>query len=96
LEKHTQSETSLQVGVVHKVGNEKRTQLWNNVWIKSAPLRICFPIIFAICDDRNIYVAKCAKSNWEIHFRRMLGDDEFSEWTKMQDILKGVTLSDRD
>jgi hypothetical protein len=96
LEKHTQSEISLQVGVVHKVGNGKRTQLWNDVWIKSAPLRICFLRIFAICDDRNISVAKCAESNWELHFRRMLGDAEFSEWTEMQGVLRGVTLSDRD
>jgi hypothetical protein len=59
-------------------------------------LRICFPKIFAICDDRNISVAKHAELNWELHFRRMLGDAEFSEWTEIHDVLRGVTLSDRD
>jgi hypothetical protein len=70
-----------------------RTQLWNDVWIKHVPLRICFPSIFVVCEDTSISVARCAEADWEIHFRRMLGDMEFRE---MQSILRGVTLSNRD
>jgi hypothetical protein len=66
-------------GAVQRVGNGVRTQLWNDVRIRPAPLRICFPRIFAICEDRDISVAKCAETNWDLHFRRMMGDAEFSE-----------------
>jgi hypothetical protein len=59
-------------------------------------LRICFPRIFSICEDGEMCVAKCAKVDWDLHFRRMLGDTEFREWSKMQGMLRGVTLTDRD
>jgi hypothetical protein len=83
-------------GAVHKVGNGIRTQLWNDVWIKSSSLRVCFPRIFAICDGRGISVAKCARAGWDLHFRRMLGEAEAIEWAEMQGMLRGVTLTDRD
>jgi hypothetical protein len=83
-------------GVVHRVGNGIRTQLWNDVWNTSSPLRVCFPRIYAICDDRGISVAKCARAGWAFHFRRMLGEAEAIEWSEMQGMLRGVTLTDRD
>jgi hypothetical protein len=43
------------------------------------PLRICFPSIFAICEDRGMSLAKCVEVDCGIHFRRMLGDSEFRE-----------------
>jgi hypothetical protein len=49
-------------GVVHRVGSGSRTHLCNDVWIKPSPLRVCFPKIFAACDDRDISVAKCARA----------------------------------
>jgi hypothetical protein len=56
-----------------------RTQLWNDVWIRHVPLRICFPSIFAICEDKGMSLAKCVEVDCGIHFRRMLGDSEFRE-----------------
>jgi hypothetical protein len=53
-------------GAVHRVGNDSRTQLCNDVLIKSSSLRVCFPKIFAVCDDRGIYVAKCAEAGWAL------------------------------
>jgi hypothetical protein len=51
-------------GVIHKVGNGRITQFWNDIWIDSAQLRICYHILFAICGDKNISVAECTKTNW--------------------------------
>jgi hypothetical protein len=45
-------------GVIHKVGNGCLTQFWNDVWLQSSPLRICFPILFDICDN-----TRCVSKN---------------------------------
>jgi hypothetical protein len=83
-------------GAVHKVGNGKRTQLWNDVWIASTPLRICFPRLYAICEDQNISVGNCAQVKWEIDFRRLLGPREYQEWSELQSLLRGVNITSED
>jgi hypothetical protein len=62
----------------------------------SPPRRVCFPRIFAICDDRGISVAKCARTGWALQFRRMLGEADATECSEMQGLLRGVALTDRD
>jgi hypothetical protein len=49
------------MGGNHKVGDGKLTQFWNDVWAQSTPLRVCFPKLFAICEDKNISVARYAE-----------------------------------
>jgi hypothetical protein len=44
----------------------------------------------------GISVAKWADASWDVHFRRRPGEVEIREWSKMQGLLKGVTLTDRD
>jgi hypothetical protein len=34
------------------------------------PLRVCFPILFEICDNKNCSVAECARGEWSFGFRR--------------------------
>jgi hypothetical protein len=63
------------------------------VWISSSPLKIGFPKLYDICEDRFISVAKCVGDNWQIQFRRMLSAKAFREWDELQNILRGVTLS---
>jgi hypothetical protein len=45
-------------GEIHKVGDGKLTQFWNDVWAQPTPLRVCFPRLFAICKDKNISIAR--------------------------------------
>jgi hypothetical protein len=81
-------------GAVHKIGNGKATQLWNDVWLTSSPLRVGFSRLYEICDDRNISVAQCGGRNWQINFRRMLDPGLYEEWIKLQNMLNEVELTD--
>jgi hypothetical protein len=65
------------------MGYGKSTQLWDDVWILSSPLRIQYPKLYAICENPVISVAECVAQGWQINFRRMMGSAEFSEWTEL-------------
>jgi hypothetical protein len=41
-------------------------------------------------------VAKCAEANWQINFRRMLNPDVYEEWTRLQELLVGVLITDEE
>jgi hypothetical protein len=75
------------------MGNGELTQFWNDVWLTSTPLRIGFHKLHEICSDCDISVASCARQNWEISFRRMLGEKEMEEWDSLQNMLKEVPIS---
>jgi hypothetical protein len=80
-------------GGVHKVGAEKLTQFWNDIWIASSPLRIFFPNLFAICEEKITSVADCAAAEWQINFRRVFGKIEMKEWSELQNMLGGVCIT---
>jgi hypothetical protein len=40
-------------GAIHVVGDGKCTQFWNDVWITASPLRIGFPRIYDICENKT-------------------------------------------
>jgi hypothetical protein len=71
------------------------TQFWYDVWITSSPLRVGFPKLYDICEDRCISVAKCVGANWEIQFRMRLSLEAIKEWEEMQELLRGVVLSSK-
>jgi hypothetical protein len=75
------------------VGDCKSTQLWDDVWILSSPLRIQYPRLYAICDDPEISVVDCAAQGWQINFRRMMGPAEFAEWTELSQALGDVVIT---
>jgi hypothetical protein len=72
------------------------TQFWNDVWLESVPLRVCFPRLSEICDNKEGSVAEYAARGWHLGLRRMLGEDEMKEWTDLQSILRGVILTQQD
>jgi hypothetical protein len=60
------------------------------------PLRVCFPRLFEICDNKEGAIVDYAARGWQLRLIRMLGDDEMREWTDLQSMLRGVTLSQND
>jgi hypothetical protein len=47
-------------GAIHRVCDGKLNQLWNDVWLESVLLRVCFPRLFEVCDNKEGTVADCA------------------------------------
>jgi hypothetical protein len=77
---------------VHKVGNGRLTQFWNDVWPTSSPLTTCFPKLYEICDNKNVSVAKYVEATWQINFRIMLDPEAYTDWRDLQDRLKRDTV----
>jgi hypothetical protein len=63
------------------------------VWISPSPLRVGFPRLYDICEDRDISIVECAGVNWQLHFRRMLNPEAFEDWKELQEMPRGVLLS---
>jgi hypothetical protein len=78
--------------VVHKLGSGKLTNLWDDVWVTSAPLRVYFPKIYEICRDVNISVPHGAEMDWQFLLRRQLGPAEKEEWDELQELLGNVVM----
>jgi hypothetical protein len=84
------------VGVVHKVGNGKWTQFWDDVWIKESPLRICFPKIYSICRETHMSDSKGGDLGWQLDLRRMMGPKEMEEWEELMKVLEEGNLNNED
>jgi hypothetical protein len=83
-------------GAIHKVGDDKLTSFWNDVWLESSLLRICFPELFEVCDSEVGSVADYAARGWHIGLRHMLGTEEMREWTDLQELLRCVNLTQQE
>jgi hypothetical protein len=57
---------------------------------------VCFLRLFEVCDNKEGTVADCAVKGWHLGLRRMLGDEEMSEWTDLQTKLRGASLTQHD
>jgi hypothetical protein len=66
------------------------------VWLTTSPLRIGFPGLYEICDDKDMSVAKCCEDNWEIGFRRMLNAEAYEDWLCLRGMLNQVVLTGDD
>jgi hypothetical protein len=76
------------------VGNGKMTSFWDDVWLSTVPLRICFPRIHDVCDDKKISVVACADMGWHLRLRRMLDTKAFQEWNQLQRMLVNILITD--
>jgi hypothetical protein len=66
------------------------------VWLKTSPLRICFPRLYEVCYDKDGSVEKYASMGWQFSCKRMLGPMEMAEWDELQNLLRGVSISSED
>jgi hypothetical protein len=79
-------------GAIHQIGNGKLTQFWEDVWLTSSPLRLSFPALYIICNNKSISVSECANMGWQVQFRRMLGQEEMEEWMRLQEAVRGIVI----
>jgi hypothetical protein len=69
------------------VWDDRLTQFWNEVWLEFSPLRICFPRLLGVCDNKEGTIAEYADRGWHLGLRRMLGAEEMREWTGLHSLL---------
>ncbi|KAJ1255620.1 hypothetical protein BS78_K181300 [Paspalum vaginatum] len=70
-----------------------RVRFWDDVWLDECPLRVSYPNVYKICDDKNISVADAHSRGWNLSFRRRMTEIDLSEWREMVDNLMEVEIS---
>lgn len=65
----------------------------HDVWLGECPLMIRFPKLYKICRDKEVSVEEIGEVNWNLDFRRRLGNDEIAELFDLQEELELVQLT---
>jgi hypothetical protein len=68
------------LGVKHEVKDGNRTIFWQDQWVSSEPLSQQFPLLFSICDNQSISVAKACGPSGHILFRCSLDPAGARSW----------------
>ncbi|KAE8814193.1 abc transporter g family member 37 [Hordeum vulgare] len=87
----------IRLGLRISVGDGAETQFWLDPWMDVEPIRLCFPRVFASCDDLAVLVSASAlEDGWQVAFRRPLGPAEVQEWELLQEVVPLPASSARD
>uniref|UniRef100_A0A8I7B2B0 Reverse transcriptase zinc-binding domain-containing protein n=1 Tax=Hordeum vulgare subsp. vulgare TaxID=112509 RepID=A0A8I7B2B0_HORVV len=87
----------IRLGLQISVGNWVGTQFRLDPWLDGEPLRLRFPMLFAICGDPAALVSTIAREDrWHVAFRRPLGPAEVHEWEVLQQLVPLPVLTGRD
>ncbi|GKD84122.1 hypothetical protein Tco_1350961 [Tanacetum coccineum] len=78
-----------------RVGDGQNTRFWSDTWISDLPLCFRFPRLFALEEDKEVYVAsKLGSSSVDSSFRRLIRDGiERQQWSDLSSLLESVILS---
>lgn len=85
-------------GVVFKVNNGKLTRFWEDVWKGETPLRIAYPKLYDLSNNKSGLVCDFyVDGTWQINFRSSLVAQDLPIWEDLMNQLDGVQFnSDRD
>jgi len=65
-----------------KAGKGELTSFWLDSWLYDEPLSSCAPILFELCDNKNVTVAQ-VRNGFNITFRRWLFEELRICWDKI-------------
>jgi hypothetical protein len=77
------------------VKNGELTRFWQDPWIYEEPLSSHAPLLFELCENKNITVA-CALKGDQIRFRRWLHNEIRNEWEKIWEDASKFQLEDQE
>ncbi|WVZ60787.1 LOW QUALITY PROTEIN: hypothetical protein U9M48_010767 [Paspalum notatum var. saurae] len=72
------------------VGNGDKTLLWHDIWLGDIPLCDKFPMLYAICDSRQINIKEVLACNLQIRFSRWLYPELRTQWNRICDLLGNI------
>lgn len=82
------------MGAVVAVNRGTDTLFWLDCWFGNDPLRVQFPLLFAITEQPAIMVATAVEDQGRnLSFRRSLGPSEAAEWLELSALIANVILS---
>ncbi|KAG2644017.1 hypothetical protein PVAP13_2KG399500 [Panicum virgatum] len=81
-------------GAVFEVKNGKSVRFWDDVWEGDTPLRITYPRLYDLSNDKTHLVRDLLKDgDWHLNFRRSLSESEMETWEDLMNRLEGVLLN---
>lgn len=84
-----------QRGRTVRVRSGAQTSFWHDTWIGNCPLKIEFDQLYNFCRDTRVTVEQVlGDGHVHVEFRRLLNQQEFSEWERMVERLALVSLCD--
>lgn len=75
------------------IGNGLTARFWEDTWISSKPFSLLFPILYRICNEKEMSVAQGYDSHWRFSFRRWLNPTLQEQWNLVLGWISGVQLS---
>jgi hypothetical protein len=83
------------LGAKFSVRSGYRTHFWLDWWVGAAPLKDCFPNLFAICEDQNVLVAQAfVNDELVVRLRHSLEPQGMAQWRELGSLVADVSLED--
>ena len=77
------------------IGDGYSTRFWEDVWLGSTSLANQYPSLYNIANHKNVTVAHVlAQTPLNIGFRRVLSENNWTDWLHLCQRLMGVSLND--
>jgi hypothetical protein len=64
------------------ISDETKTRFWHDPWLFSEPIASLAPVLFALCENKDIFVAQALQGT-TITFRRWLHLELWLEWDEI-------------
>jgi len=81
-------------GATFSVNNGALTRFWDDVWLGHTPLRIAFPRLYDLSNNKNGRVCQFyVNGDWNLNFRRTLGHHDLETWGILMDLLEDTHLN---
>ncbi|KAJ1276980.1 hypothetical protein BS78_05G258700 [Paspalum vaginatum] len=68
-------------------------RFWEDVWMEECPLKLCYPNLYTICQNKNISVAEAFEKAWNFDFRRGLSKRDLADWRELVGKLIKVSVT---
>ena len=88
---------ALKFGYRWKIGNGKKTRLWEDIWFGTSPLSVQFLPLYTICHQQGVTVADAWDGiNIKLSFRRVFSDAMMENWYCLEQIIKNCVLTEEE
>lgn len=64
------------------ISDETKARFWHDPWLFSEPIASLAPVLFALCENKDIFVAQALQGT-SITFRRWLHLELWLEWDEI-------------
>lgn len=76
--------------------NGNWTLFWKDTWISQRPLCVLYPVLFDLCEEKNITVYQFLVKDGNLQFTRWLSSLLFEQWMGVIDLVYSFPFGNQD